>query len=175
MKVAARIGERLRREIRKRRTPKGGRRLAHHTPLLKIPVWWRRAVLPSLPWVVLEHLEVYFFLLFPRSRSPVSLIVLTRSCSCRWGLLPPLVWCVRFVYLLKPPNGRVGRRIDRRTNGGRRASGNPSSCHDIPEGNPSANTDPSTDRGALRGTTYKCWKLGALGVQSSASHPGPGS
>ena len=22
------------------------------TPLLKIPVWWRRAVLPSLPWVV---------------------------------------------------------------------------------------------------------------------------
>ena len=34
---------------RKRRTPKGGRRLAHHTPLLKIPVWWRRAVLPSLP------------------------------------------------------------------------------------------------------------------------------
>merc|ERR1739847_217651 len=37
---------------RKRRTPKGGRRLAHHTPLLKIPVWWRRAVLPSLPWVV---------------------------------------------------------------------------------------------------------------------------
>ena len=26
--------------------------LAHHTPLLKIPVWWRRAVLPSLPWVV---------------------------------------------------------------------------------------------------------------------------
>jgi len=44
MKVAARVGERLRRE--KRRTPK---RLAHHTPLLKIPVWWRRAVLPSLP------------------------------------------------------------------------------------------------------------------------------
>ena len=37
---------------RKRRTPKGGRRLAHHTPLLKIPVWWRRAVLPSLPLVV---------------------------------------------------------------------------------------------------------------------------
>ena len=37
---------------RKRRTPKGGRRLAHHTPLLKIPVWWRRAVLPSLPWLV---------------------------------------------------------------------------------------------------------------------------
>ena len=30
----------------------GGRRLAHHTPLLKIPVWWRRAVLPSLPWAV---------------------------------------------------------------------------------------------------------------------------
>ena len=23
-----------------------------NTPLLKIPVWWRRAVLPSLPWVV---------------------------------------------------------------------------------------------------------------------------
>ena len=33
-------------------TPKGGRRLVHLTPLLKIPVWWRRAVLPSLPWVV---------------------------------------------------------------------------------------------------------------------------
>jgi len=32
--------------------PKGGRRLAHHTPLLKIAVWWRRAVVPSLPWVV---------------------------------------------------------------------------------------------------------------------------
>ena len=34
----------------------------------------------------------------PRSRSPVSLIVLPRSCSCRWGpcvLLPPLVWRVR--------------------------------------------------------------------------------
>ena len=45
---------------RKRRTPKGGRRLAHHTPLLKIPVWWRRAVLPSLPWVVC-------FLSFPSS------------------------------------------------------------------------------------------------------------
>jgi len=27
-------------------------RSAPHTPLLKIPVWWRRAVLPSLPWVV---------------------------------------------------------------------------------------------------------------------------
>ena len=40
MKVAARIGERLRspKRDRKRRTPKGGRRLAHHTPLLKIPV-----------------------------------------------------------------------------------------------------------------------------------------
>ena len=25
---------------------------ASHPPLLKIPVWWRRAVLPSLPWVV---------------------------------------------------------------------------------------------------------------------------
>ena len=32
---------------RKRRTPKGELRLAHHTPLLEIPVWWRRAVLPS--------------------------------------------------------------------------------------------------------------------------------
>ena len=30
----------------------GERGLAHHTPLLKIPVWWRRAVLPSLPWAV---------------------------------------------------------------------------------------------------------------------------
>jgi len=29
-----------------------GGRLVHLTPLLKIPVWWRRAVLPSLPWVV---------------------------------------------------------------------------------------------------------------------------
>ena len=28
------------------------RSLRDHTPLLKIPVWWRRAVLPSLPWVV---------------------------------------------------------------------------------------------------------------------------
>ena len=37
---------------RKRRTPKGGRRLAHLSPLQKIPVWWRRAVLPSLPWVI---------------------------------------------------------------------------------------------------------------------------
>ena len=37
---------------RKRRTPKGGRRLAHHTPLLKIPAWWRRAVLPSSLGVV---------------------------------------------------------------------------------------------------------------------------
>ena len=36
---------------RKRQTTKGGRRLAHHTPLLKIPLWWRRVVLPSLPWV----------------------------------------------------------------------------------------------------------------------------
>ena len=38
----------------------------------------------------------------PRSRSPVSLIVLTRSCSRAGGdpvLLPPLVWCVRFIYL----------------------------------------------------------------------------
>ena len=40
----------------------------------------------------------------PRSRSPVCLIVLTRSCSCRWGpwvLLPPLAWCVRFIYLFE--------------------------------------------------------------------------
>ena len=46
------VARRLKRESerdRKRRTPKGGRRLAHHTPLLKIPVWWRRAVLPSTP------------------------------------------------------------------------------------------------------------------------------
>ena len=61
-KIAARIGERLRREIGKRRTPKGGRRLAHHTPLLKIPVWWRRAVLPSLPWVV-RFLSFYWLAL----------------------------------------------------------------------------------------------------------------
>ena len=41
-----------------------------HTPLLKIPVWWRRAVLPSLPWVVcflsfflfsISHLVKEFF------------------------------------------------------------------------------------------------------------------
>ena len=44
-------GETAKRDT-KRQTPQGGRRLAHHTPLLKIPVWWRRAVLPSLPWVV---------------------------------------------------------------------------------------------------------------------------
>ena len=50
---------------RKRQTPKGGRRLAPHSPLLKNPyvvavygppippfVWWRCTVLPSLPWVV---------------------------------------------------------------------------------------------------------------------------
>ena len=49
-KIAARIGERLRREIgRGGRPSKGGRRLVHHTPLLKIPVWWRRAVLSSIP------------------------------------------------------------------------------------------------------------------------------
>jgi len=49
---------------RKRQTPKGGRRIAHDTPLLKIPVWWRRAVLPSasLPcflsfWGVCERLR----------------------------------------------------------------------------------------------------------------------
>ena len=52
MKVAARIGEGLRREIgRSRRERKDGRRLAHHTPRLKIPVWWRRAVPPwALPY-----------------------------------------------------------------------------------------------------------------------------
>ena len=53
MKVAARIGEKLRREIGSGRRPRreGGRRLApHFSP--KIPVWWRRAVLPSLLWVV---------------------------------------------------------------------------------------------------------------------------
>ena len=51
MKAAARIGERLRREIadRKRRTPKGGRRLAHHTPLLKIPVCVVAACRPPIP------------------------------------------------------------------------------------------------------------------------------
>ena len=60
-RVEARIGERLRswKRDRKRRTPKGGRRLAHHTPLLKIPVWWRRAVLPSLPWLV-RFLSFFF-------------------------------------------------------------------------------------------------------------------
>ena len=52
MKVAARIGERLRREIGRGGRPRVGDGSAHHTPLLNIPVWWRRAVLPSLPWVV---------------------------------------------------------------------------------------------------------------------------
>ena len=36
--------------------------------------------------------------------SPVSLIVLTRSCSCAGGdpvLLPPLVWRAHFIYLFK--------------------------------------------------------------------------
>ena len=38
----------------------------------------------------------------PRSRSPVSLIVLTQDPARAGGdpvLLPPLVWCVRFIYL----------------------------------------------------------------------------
>jgi len=35
---------------RKRQTPKGGRRLATHLPSSEIPVWWRRAVLPSFFW-----------------------------------------------------------------------------------------------------------------------------
>ena len=39
-------------ERRKRQTPKGGRRLATHLPSREIPVWWRRAVLPTLLWVV---------------------------------------------------------------------------------------------------------------------------
>ena len=53
MKVAARIGERgTAKRDRKRQTPKGGRRLATHLPSREIPVWWRRAVLPSLLWVV---------------------------------------------------------------------------------------------------------------------------
>ena len=56
----------------KRRTPKGGRRLAHHTPLLKIPVWWRRAVLPSLPWVVCF---LSFPVLVPVRASPVPSVV----------------------------------------------------------------------------------------------------
>ena len=61
---------------RKRRTPKGGRRLAHHTPLLKIPVWWRRAVLPSasLPWVVralgVRFLSLFFLLQGSRDTLP---------------------------------------------------------------------------------------------------------
>ena len=37
---------------------------ASHPPLLKIPVWWRRAVLPSLPWVVC----FLSFFLFARHR-----------------------------------------------------------------------------------------------------------
>ena len=57
MKVAARIGEGLRREIERGRRPRvrdlgWATASTNHTPLLKIPVWWRRAVLPSLPWVV---------------------------------------------------------------------------------------------------------------------------
>ena len=55
---------------RKRRTPKGGRRLAHHTPLLKIPVWWRRAVLPSLPWVV--RFLSFRFRFFPHGLTPAA-------------------------------------------------------------------------------------------------------
>ena len=52
MKVAARIGEGLRRGRYKEADDQGlgCRRLAHHTPLLKIPVWWwRRAVLLWAP------------------------------------------------------------------------------------------------------------------------------
>ena len=40
------------------------RRLAHHTPLLKIPVWWRRAVLPLPPFVC----PFSFFLSFWRKK-----------------------------------------------------------------------------------------------------------
>ena len=54
---------------------KAGRRLVHHTPpLLKIPVWWRRAVvLPSLPSVV-------FFLSFI-CRPPHAADVHGHGCS----------------------------------------------------------------------------------------------
>ena len=66
---------------RKRRTPKGGRRLAHHTPLLKIPVWWRRAVLPSLP-CALGCLSVFFLSFFFRVVwRPVGDLLLRSVCA----------------------------------------------------------------------------------------------
>ena len=63
-------------------TPKGGRRLAHHTPLLKIPVWWRRAVLPSLPWAA--RFLSFFTPFLPR-------------------LLPSLPWVVCFLSFFLTP------------------------------------------------------------------------
>ena len=59
-------------------------KVVHHTPLLKIPVWWRRAVLPSLPWVV-RFLSFFF--------------VLPKSCSCRWGPCPPPLFLVDVIGL----------------------------------------------------------------------------
>ena len=77
---------------RKRRTPKGGRRIAHHTPLLKIPVWWRRAVLPSLPWV-LCFVSFFLFDISPRRLHAAIAYSLSRPISLLLHPPAPLWRC----------------------------------------------------------------------------------
>ena len=61
--------------------PRGGRRLTpHFSP--KIPVWWRRTVLPSLPWVVC-FLSFFLYLKIP--------------VWWRRAVLPSLPWFVCFL------------------------------------------------------------------------------
>ena len=58
---------------------------SYHTPLLKIPVWWRRAVLPSLPWLVCFLSFFVLFFLFIRRFSCVCVLS-----SCRPPIPPSL-------------------------------------------------------------------------------------
>ena len=62
-----------------------------HSPLLKIPVWWRRAVLPSLPWVVCF---LSFFLAAPS--------VVARRCMQHRG-----DGAKRFLFSAPPPARRA--------------------------------------------------------------------
>ena len=67
--------------------------VVHLTPLLKIPVWWRRAVLPFLPWI--DRFLSFFTPGLLLGRALLVVVRILRSATgaaSEWR--PPLAWCV---------------------------------------------------------------------------------
>ena len=77
-----------------------------HTPLLKIPVWWRRAVLPSLPWV----LRFLSFFLFPREWVECSSLALAEE---EYDKIAPVIACTLPALTDSIPEEREGSSRER--------------------------------------------------------------